>query len=154
MSNIIDVILNVNSNIKYNNIVEQEKKVAIADLINSHEFNLKSGFNDIILKMHIDDGELAFDILNEDKVSLETFHVGLSAFKDIIKDYFIITESYVDAVSSGDMKRVESVDMGRRGLHNEGAQMLQEAILEFVEVNQETARRLFTLLCVLHIRVY
>ncbi len=79
--------------------------------------------------------------------------LSLSSFKPIVKDYFIITQSYSQALTQGDMNKLEAIDMGRRGIHNEGAQILIDALEQKAELDFDTARRLFTLICVLHLRI-
>ena len=80
------------------------------------------------------------------------FLLSLTPFRRIVKDYFMICDSYYQAIRTATTDKIEAIDMGRRGLHNEGAQMLKERMAEHVELDQGTSRRFFTLLCVLHMR--
>ena len=90
--------------------------------------------------------------MDEKDQPLSEVPVGLSAFRRIVKDYFTVCESYFEAIRHAPASRIEALDMGRRGLHNEGAVLLQESLEGKIEIDEETARRLFTLICVLHIR--
>ena len=78
--------------------------------------------------------------------------LGLQPFRRIVKDYFMVCESYFEAIKTASPSRIEAIDMGRRALHNEGAQLLRDRLANRIEVDELTARRLYTLLCVLHIR--
>ena len=80
------------------------------------------------------------------------FPLALSAFRKVVRDYFTVCESYYDAIKSASPSKIEAIDMGRRGLHDEGADILKVKLAEFVDVDESTARRLFTLICVLHVR--
>ena len=93
-----------------------------------------------------------FDIQAEDETPLHTFILSLSPFRGVMKDYGMICESYMDAIRSGAPHQIEAIDMARRGIHNEGARVLQERLEGKADVDIDTARRLFTLICVLHWR--
>ncbi|MEL0107452.1 MAG: UPF0262 family protein [Rhodospirillales bacterium] len=133
--------------------VEHEQKAAIYDLIEDNEFSpiqkLKGPFN-LILK--IEENRLVFNVLSERDESLTTFSLSLNAFRSLIREYFMVCESYYDAIKSSSPSQIEAIDVGRRSLHNEGAALLKKRLREKVVINDRTARRLFTLLCVLHIR--
>ena len=93
-----------------------------------------------------------FDVRDQGDVALSKFALPLDTFRKIVKDYFMVCESYFEAIKTAPPSRIESLDMGRRGLHNEGSDVLRERLKGKVEIDRATARRLFTLLCVLHIR--
>ena len=95
---------------------------------------------------------LVFDVGTENQMKVVEFHLSLSPFRQVVKDYWAICESYYDAIRTATPSRIEAIDMGRRGLHDEGAELLKGKLSEKVEVDDSTARRLFTLICVLHVR--
>lgn len=134
--------------------VEHERKVAMFDLIEDNLFrptNGGTGPYHLILSMQ--DNRLVFTVKEEsDGKDVDRILVALSGFKRIVKDYFEVCESYFEAIKSASPSKIEAIDMGRRGLHNEGSELLQERLADKVEVDFDTARRLFTLLCVLQIR--
>jgi len=133
--------------------IEHERAVAIADLLAENSFMPKAGHaGPFHLHLGIEENRLRFDIRNAAEEALERVVVPLTPFRGIVKDYFMICGSYYSAVRSANPARVEAIDMGRRALHNEGSELLRECLAERVDVDLNTARRLFTLLCVLHIR--
>ncbi|MGB0440133.1 MAG: UPF0262 family protein, partial [Paracoccaceae bacterium] len=102
------------------------------------------------LHLAIRDKRLVFDVTTTDKQPAGAFHLSLSPFRQVVKDYFQICKSYFDAVKSLPPSQIETIDMARRGIHNEGARILQERLEGKVALDDDTARRLFTLVCVLH----
>lgn len=134
--------------------VEHERAVAIFDLIEENCFHPvgddKSG--PYRLKLSLMDSKLIFSIGREDGGDVVTHILSLTPFRKIVKDYFLICESYYEAIRSATPSQIEAIDMGRRGLHNEGSQTLQERLKGKIEMDMDTARRLFTLVCVLHWR--
>ncbi len=133
--------------------VDHERKVAIFDLLEDNCFDpvgLASGPYSLILM--IEDNRLVFDVLSENDEELGKFNLPVGTFRRIVKDYFIICDSYYEAIKRSSPSQIEAIDMGRRGLHNEGAEILKEKLADKVTINETTARRLFTLVCVLHIR--
>jgi len=133
--------------------VEHERKVAIYDLLEENRFapfGHQSG--PYILHLGIEDNRLVFDIRTETDQPLDKFTVPVNSFRRIVKDYFMICESYFEAIKTAPPSRIEALDMGRRGLHNEGSDILRERLQGKVDIDRATARRLFTLICVLHIR--
>ena len=133
--------------------VEHERKVAIYDLLEDNSFAPVRGaqgpFN---LHLSYVEGRLVFDVSDVKKVKFLSFRVPAKSFRRIIRDYFMICETYFEAIKTKTPSQIETIDMGRRGLHNEGAEILRERIKEQVKVDHQTARRLFTLICVLHIK--
>jgi uncharacterized protein (UPF0262 family) len=135
--------------------VEQERRVAIFDLLEQNSFAPTASYAqhygpyDVLLR--VEDGRLALDV-RTDTLLHETIIVPLSPFRRLIRDYFAICGSYYQAIRQASPSHIETVDMARRGLHNEAAQLLEERLAERVSVDFDTARRLFTLICVLHIR--
>ena len=136
--------------------IEQERKVAIFDLLEDNSFALPQREGRAVppgpyrLGLAIRDKRLVFDIRTEDESPAGEFHLSLGPFKQVVKDYFAICESYYDAVRTAQPSQIETIDMARRGIHNEGARVLQERLEGKAEVDEDTARRLFTLICVLH----
>ena len=104
------------------------------------------------LRLSVDDGRLALAIAADDGKELETIVLGLGRFRRPIRDYFAICDSYYQAIRKATASEIETIDMARRGVHNEAAEMLLERLEGKVETDFATARRLFTLICVLHIR--
>ena len=131
--------------------IEHERAVAIYDLIEENSFapvGHKGG--PYALHLGLKDNRLVFDIRLADGKPVIAHLLSLSPFKRIVKDYFLICDSYYAAIRTATPDRIEAIDMGRRGLHDEGSRILQEAIKRKMKVDFDTARRLFTLICVLH----
>ena len=131
--------------------IEHERAVAIYDLIEQNSFapvGHKGG--PYALNLGLKDNRLVFDIRLADGKPVVAHLLSLTPFKRIVKDYFLICDSYYAAIRSATPDRIEAIDMGRRGLHDEGSRILQEAIKRKIKVDFDTARRLFTLICVLH----
>ncbi len=136
--------------------IEQERKVAIFDLLEDNSFTLPPHETRAVpggpyrLQLAIREKRLVFDIQTEDEQPAAEFHLSLGPFRQVVKDYFQICESYFDAVKRLPPSQIEAIDMARRGIHNEGARVLQERLEGKADVDIDTARRLFTLICVLH----
>lgn len=133
--------------------IEHERAVAIFDLIEDNHFHPRgSPGGPYSLHLSIQDNRLVFDIRLEDETSHGTIMLSLTPFRRIVKDYFLICESYFDAIKTAAPSQIEAIDMGRRGLHNEGSDILKARLDGKIDVDFGTARRLFTLICVLHIK--
>ena len=133
--------------------VEHERQVAIYDLLEENRFVPEGGHTGPYhLSLSIQETRLIFDIRSEADEPLTTQAISLAPFRKIIKDYFLICESYFSAIKTATPSQIEAIDMGRRGLHNEGADLLAEQLDGKIEIDNNTARRLFTLICVLHFR--
>ena len=134
--------------------VEHERAVAIFDLIEENSFYPISddGQGPYKLKLSLMDARLVLAISRENGEAVVTHILSLTPFRRIVKDYFLICESYYDAIRSSTPSHIEAIDMGRRGLHNEGSQTLMDRLSGKIEIDFDTARRLFTLVCVLHWR--
>jgi uncharacterized protein (UPF0262 family) len=133
--------------------IEHERAAAISDLLHDNSFAPVSGTDGPFhLHLEIEENRLALDVRNGADRPLERILLPLSPFRSIVKDYFLICESYYNAIRNASPVRIEAIDMGRRALHDEGSELLRERLSERVTVDFNTARRLFTLLCVLHIR--
>lgn len=154
---IIDVRLDERTIIWRNADVEQERRVAIFDLLEGNHFAPVSNYDcgyagPYKVLMRVEEGRLAIDVSTVDDRLLETLVIALTPFRRVIRDYFAICESYYKAIRNASPSQIEAIDMGRRGIHNQAAETLQERLAPRVEVDFDTARRLFTLICVLHIR--
>ncbi|MFO7921187.1 UPF0262 family protein [Rhodobacteraceae bacterium W635] len=136
--------------------IEQERKVAVFDLLEDNSFCLpaRDGRDGpaapYTLHLAIRDRRLVFDVDTEGGEDAAEFHLSLSPFRQVVKDYWQICESYYEAVKTLPPSKIEAIDMARRGIHDEGARVLQERLDGKAEVDHDTARRLFTLVCVLH----
>ena len=136
--------------------IEQERKVAIFDLLEKNTFELPEKVTNgripgpFNLNLAIKDKRLVFDLSTAAGDKLAEFHLSLSPFKQVVKDYWSICESYYDAVKNLPPGQIETIDMARRGIHNEGARILLERLQGKAEIDYDTSRRLFTLICVLH----
>jgi uncharacterized protein (UPF0262 family) len=137
--------------------VEQERRIAIFDLLEENHFAPQRKHPDgyagpYRIKLSVEEGRLAIAIHREDGSHLETLVLALGRFRRPIKDYFAICDSYYDAIRNASPAQIETIDMARRGIHNQAAELLMERLEGKIEVDFDTARRLFTLICVLHIR--
>ena len=134
--------------------VEHERAVAIFDLVEENSFKpvTDAGEGPYKLKLSLVESRLVFAISRENGDPVVTHILSLTPFRRIVKDYYMICESYYDAIRSSTPSQIEAIDMGRRGLHNEGSQTLMDRLSGKIEVDFDTARRLFTLVCVLHWR--
>ena len=136
--------------------IDQERKVAIFDLLESTSFMLperdmnSNSAGPYQLELSIRNRRLVFDLFTEAETKAVEFHLSLGPFRQVVKDYFQICESYFDAVKNMPPSQIETIDMARRGIHNEGARVLQERLNGKADIDDQTARRLFTLICVLH----
>jgi uncharacterized protein (UPF0262 family) len=132
--------------------VEQERRVAIFDLLEANLFAPVGHSGPYRALMSVADGRLVFDIRSEAQSPLASITLALSPFRRIIRDYFAICDSYYTAIRDAAPSQIETIDMARRGIHNDGAQLLVERLAGKIEIDFDTGRRLFTLICVLHIR--
>ena len=136
--------------------IEQERKVAMFDLLEDNTFVLptrddrKTPEGPYHVGLSIRDKRLVFDVNTEKAEKAAEFHLSLGPFRQVVKDYFQICESYFEAVKTLPTIQIETIDMARRGIHNEGARVLQERLEGKALIDDQTARRLFTLICVLH----
>ena len=136
--------------------IEQERKVAIFDLLEDNSFVLPKRDDRAApkgpykLDLSIRERRLVFELQTGAADPAGEFHLSLGPFRQVVKDYFQICESYFDAVKTLPPSQIETIDMARRGIHNEGARVLQERLEGKAEVDIDTSRRLFTLICVLH----
>jgi len=133
--------------------IEQEREIAIYDLLESNLFRpLESEGGPYKVILSVEDNRLIFDIRLEEGSAHARVSLPLTPFRTVIKDYFLICESYFKAIRNAPPSQIETFDMSRRGVHNEGSELLKDKLKDKIEVDFDTARRLFTLLCVLHLR--
>jgi len=134
--------------------MQHERRVAVFDLLEENVFRpLESEHGPYRLKIALQDGRrLLFEVAQTNGSLRETYSISLVPFRRIIKDYFMICESYHNAIRTATSAQIEAIDMGRRGLHNEGSRMLTDELRNQVEIDFVTSRRLFTLICALHRR--
>lgn len=133
--------------------VDHERKVAIYDLLESNTFHVEGkDTGPYALNLSIDGTRLVFDITDKTGETCAVIGLALSPLRRIVKDYFGICESYYQAIRTASPSQIETIDMARRGLHNEGSEVLKERLEGKITVDSDTARRLFTLVCVLHWR--
>src|SRR5690242_16723683 len=144
---IIEINLDTRSIVRRNADVEQERKVAMFDLLENNHFAPIGYEGPFRILLRIEDDRLAIDVHDEQGEKVDTIRVGLSRFRRSVRNYFAICESYFKAVRTRTKHEIETIDMARRGIHNEAAELLQAALDGKIEVDFDTARRLFTLIC-------
>ena len=154
---IIDVTLDERTILWRSADIEQERRIAIFDLLEDNHFAPQRVHADgyagpYRLHLSVEEGRLALEIRREDGSPLETLVLGLARFRRPIRDYFAICDSYYQAIRNAAPAQIETIDMARRGIHNEAAELLRERLEGKIHVDFDTARRLFTLICVLHIK--
>ena len=149
---IIDVELDERTIIRRSDDIEREKKVAVFDLLEENFFQPAGLEGPFRIMLRIEESRMAIEIRDETGQPLDTVKLGLTRFKRPVRDYFAICETYFKAVRADSPRNIETIDMARRGVHNEAAELLQECLKGKIEMDFDTARRLFTLICVLHIK--
>jgi uncharacterized protein (UPF0262 family) len=148
---LIKVTLDETSIGRSNPDVEHERSVAIYDLLEENHF-LPAGHDEgpFELTLAIVDKRLVFVIRRPDGTPVIAHHLSLTPLRKVIKDYFMICDSYYQAIKTASPNQIEAIDMGRRATHNDGSERLMERLKEKIDLDADTARRLFTLICVLH----
>lgn len=150
---VVDVTLDERSVAARNPDVEHERAVAIYDLLEANHFApAVDHAGPYSLHLRLEESRLVLDIRSEAGEPLDAVNLSLAPFRRIIKDYFTLCESYFEAIKTASPSRIEAIDMGRRSLHNEGSELLLERLKGKVAIDFDTARRLFTLISVLHVR--
>jgi len=154
---IIDISLDERTILWRSADVEQERRIAIFDLLEENYFEPLRVHPDgyagpYKVRLSVEDGRLVIAIDRADGAPLEAVILGLGRFRRPIREYFAICDSYYQAISNASPQQIETVDMARRGIHNDAADMLIERLDGKIKVDFDTARRLFTLICVLHIK--
>lgn len=157
-AHLVAIELDESANARRSAEVEQERAVALYDLLEENSFapvddRSKDHSGPFSLLLAMEENRLVLHIGDAEKNPLTSIHLSLRPFQRLIKDYFHVCESYFEAIKTASPTKIEAIDMGRRGLHNEGSELLRERLAGKVELDLDTARRLFTLICVLHIKV-
>jgi uncharacterized protein (UPF0262 family) len=158
---LVRVVLDGEALTRLSPILEADRAQAVADLRAENSFapigpklrDTPGAAGPYGLHLSIQEGRLVFDIRAEDDTPLIAIVLALGPFRALIKDYQLLVDSHIKAVEEGREARIQAIDMGRRGLHNEGATLMTERLDGKIEMDFETARRLFTLVCVLHQRI-
>ena len=150
---IAEIHLDSGSIVRWSREVEHERQVAVFDLIERNSFKLVDDFaGPYRVELSLREAKLVLAVRALEAGPASELVLSMRPFRRLIQDYFLICNSYFEAIKNASPSRIEAIDMGRRGLHNEGAEKLADALAGKVELDSETARRLFTLICVLHIR--
>jgi uncharacterized protein (UPF0262 family) len=133
--------------------IEHERAVAIFDLLEENRFAPASGLDGPFhLHLAVEENRLSIDVRSVANGASETIVLPLAPFRGIVRDYFMVCESYYQAIRRSSLAQIEAIDVGRRSLHDEGSTLLMERLADKVTIDHDTARRLFTLICVLHLR--
>ncbi len=144
---------------RLNPLLDADRAQAVADLEFENQFRLcgtserAAAPGPYVLHLSVQEGRLVFDVRDAADEPLQMLVLALGPFRGLIKDYQLLVDSHMLAVEEGRGERIQAIDMGRRGLHNEGAALLRERLDSKASIDHETARRLFTLVCVLHQRI-
>jgi uncharacterized protein (UPF0262 family) len=151
---IAEILLDENSVAPRGPDVEHERRIAIFDLIESNKFQPNgSPGGPYKLRLSLEDNRLVFDVMLQDGAAHGKIILSLTPMRRVIKDYFFVCDSYYQAIRTATPSQIEAIDMGRRGLHNEGSQILMDRLSGKIETDMDTARRLFTLICALHLKL-
>ena len=156
---LLQVVLDGEALTRLSPILEADRAQAVADLEAQNSFSLCPAGGrtpppgPYTLHLSVQEGRLVFDIRDQADAPITALGLALGPFRGLIKDYQMLVDSHMMAVEEGRADRIQAIDMGRRGLHNEGAALLQTRLANKAVIDQETARRLFTLVCVLHTRI-
>jgi uncharacterized protein (UPF0262 family) len=150
---IAEITLDRRTVVRANPEIEHERAIAITDLLKENQFTPASGLvGPFHVHLAVAENRLTLEISNPKDESSETIVLPLAPFRRIVKDYFLVCESYYGAIRGRRLAQVEAIDVGRRSLHDEGSALLAERLAGKVAIDHDTARRLFTLICVLHLR--
>lgn len=136
--------------------IEADREQAVADLTAASHFaplTHTSTPGPYVLHLEIRDGRLVFDVRDLDENPLTAIGLVLTPFRRLMKDYQLLVDSHIAAVEEGRVERIQAIDVGRRGLHDEGAELMRQRLAGKIAIDFDTARRLFTLVCVLHQRI-
>jgi len=154
---LVDVTLDDSTIVRWSADVEHERRIAVFDLLEENSFELLKSADEQYpgpYKLHLGtiEGRLSFDVKATDDSPLMNFRLAVTPFRRIIREYFAICDSYYEAIKTASPSQIEAIDMGRRGLHNQGSELLAERLEGKIKIDTQTARRLFTLVCVLHLK--
>jgi uncharacterized protein (UPF0262 family) len=150
---IAEITLDEHTVVRRSPHIEHERTVAIFDLLEENHFAPITGLDGPFhLHLAIEENRLSIEIRSAANGASETILLPLAPFRGIVRDYFMVCESYYQAIRRSGLAQIEAIDVGRRSLHDEGSTLLIERLADKVVVDHDTARRLFTLICVLHLR--
>jgi len=150
---LVSILLDEATVVRRTREIEQEREIAIYDLLEENSFApTGSGGGPYNLVLAVEENRLVFDIRLADDAPHGKVMLSLTPFRRVIKDYFLVCESYYKAIRNAPPSQIEALDMGRRGLHDEGSKVLKDRLAGKIDVDFDTARRLFTLICVLHLK--
>ncbi len=154
---LVDVTLDESTIVRWSADVEHERRIAIYDLIEENSFELIKSADEgysgpYKLTLGTVEGRLVFDVKSTGDGALMSFRLAMTPFRRIIREYFAICDSYYEAIKTASPSQIEAIDMGRRGVHNQGSELLMERLEGKIKIDMLTARRLFTLVCVLHLK--
>ena len=150
---IATITLDEHTVIRRSRAIEDERAAAISDLLKDNQFTPLSGLTGPYhVHLAVEENRLIMDIRGEGDGASESIVLPLAPFRRIVKDYFLVCESYYEAIRDKSLRQVEAIDVGRRSLHDEGSTLLADRLAGKVVIDHDTARRLFTLICVLHLR--
>jgi len=150
---LVSIVLDEATVVRRTREIEQEREIAIYDLLEANSFTpTGSGGGPYRLVLAVEENRLVFDIRLADDKPHGKVMLSLTPFRRVIKDYFLVCESYYKAIRNAPPSQIEALDMGRRGLHDEGSKVLRDRLAGKIDVDFDTARRLFTLICVLHLK--
>jgi uncharacterized protein (UPF0262 family) len=150
---LVSIVLDEATVVRRTREIEQEREIAIYDLLEENSFTpTGSGGGPYNLVLAVEENRLVFDIRLADDAPHGKVMLSLTPFRRVIKDYFLVCESYYKAIRNAPPSQIEALDMGRRGLHDEGSKVLKDRLAGKIDVDFDTARRLFTLICVLHLK--
>jgi uncharacterized protein (UPF0262 family) len=150
---IVDIQLDERTVVRRTPEIDHDRAVAIFDLLEENHFKpVEAEGGPFVVHLSIEEGRLVMDILEEDGSRYGKHILSLRPLSRAVKDYFEICASYYDAIKTASPQKIEALDMARRGVHNEAAELLKDRLASKVEVDMDTARRLFTLISVLHLR--
>lgn len=151
---LVDVTLDESAQANPSAEVAHDCRAAIFDLLEENAFGLVGhGGGPYVLRIGLKERRLVFDVRDRGDARLLELRLSLTPFRSVIRDYFKVCDSYYEAIKTASPSRIEAIDIGRRALHNEGAELLRERIKHRIWIDGDTARRLFTLICALHPRV-
>jgi uncharacterized protein (UPF0262 family) len=137
-------------------LIDADREQAVSDLTSASHFKPLThpdAVGPFVLYLSIREGRLLFDVRDRAEAPLTAIGLALGPFRRLVKDYQLLVDSHIKAVEEGREARIQAIDMGRRGLHNEGADLMLQRLAGKIDIDFDTARRLFTLVCVLHQRV-
>ncbi|MBV9331552.1 MAG: UPF0262 family protein [Alphaproteobacteria bacterium] len=147
------IVLDENTVVRRTREIEQEREIAIYDLLEANSFApTGSPGGPYQLVLSVEENRLVFDIRLSDGAPHGKVMLSLTPFRRVIKDYFLVCESYYKAIRNAPPSQIEALDQGRKGLHDEGSELLRERLAGKIDLDFDTARRLFTLICVLHLK--